>query len=136
MVAEVIVEIKNVLMVDDDDDIREVGGMSLEDVGNWSVSLAGSAEEALAHVSTHTPDLILLDVMMPDVDGPTTLLRLRELPALEQVPIIFMTARVQKDEVDSYLALGAAGVIVKPFDPMTLPNEILDILRKQSSKND
>ena len=129
-------DIKNVLMVDDDDDIREIGGMSLEDVGAWCVALAGSAEEALTQAQVKTPDLILLDVMMPEVDGPTAFVRLRELPGLRDVPVIFMTARVQKEEIESYLALGAVGVIVKPFDPMTLPKEIMDILRKQSSEND
>lgn len=120
--------IRRVLLVDDEPDIRTIGEMSLESVGGWEVRLASSGVEALAQVDAFAPDVILLDVMMPDLDGPGTLTALRERADVPHVPVIFMTARVQPKEVDAYLALGAAGVIHKPFDPMTLPDDVRRIL--------
>ena len=116
--------IRTVLMVDDEPDIRRVGQMSLELVGQLQVLLAGGGEEAVAMAAREQPDVILLDVMMPTLDGPATLDRLRALPATAGIPVIFMTAKVQRHEVEQYLARGAKGVIFKPFDPMTLPQEI------------
>jgi CheY-like chemotaxis protein len=79
-------------------------------------------------VSDEKPDLILLDVMMPELDGPSTLRALRDSPRGRDVPVIFMTAKAQPREVESYLALGARGVVVKPFDPMNLPDQVRAIL--------
>jgi len=123
-------KIEQVLLIDDDPSIRRIGEISLSRVGNWRVVLAESGLQALDAVSHEVPDVILLDVMMPNMDGPTTLRRLREKDFLAGTPIIFMTAKVQKHEVDSYCEMGAAGVISKPFDPMTLPAEIQRILEK------
>lgn len=120
--------IRKVMLVDDEADIRKVADLSLKGVGGWEVALAASGDEALAMASSERPDVILLDVMMPGMDGPATLERLRAAPGLEAVPVIFMTAKVQKNEVERYLDLGAVGVIAKPFDPMSLPDEIRGIL--------
>lgn len=118
------VDIHRVLLVDDDADIRTVGQLSLARVGGWETELAASGAAALLAVSNQRPDVVLLDVMMPGMDGPTTLARLRQLPGGESLPVLFMTAKVQKQEVERYLAVGAAGVIHKPFDPMALPAEV------------
>ena len=121
--------IEKVLLVDDDPRIRKIAQISLQGVGKWNVRAVSSGFEALEAAASERPDVILLDVMMPEMDGPTTLARLRENAELASIPVIFFTAKVQKQEVDSYLALGAAGIISKPFDPMKLPSEIVEILR-------
>jgi CheY-like chemotaxis protein len=121
------VDIKKVLLVDDDADIRQVAGMSLTHVGGWEVSLASSGAEAIDIATEFRPDVILLDVMMPEMDGPTTYLELRKLDGFSETPIIFITAKVQRHEVERYLGLGASGCIGKPFDPMTLSKVISDI---------
>jgi CheY-like chemotaxis protein len=120
--------IRKVLLVDDEDDIRTVGNLSLSRVGGWETVLASSGAEAVKKAAAERPDLILLDVMMPGMDGPTTFTQLRAQEATARTPIIFMTAKIQKQEVARYLELGAAGVIGKPFDPMTLPTEIKKLL--------
>ena len=116
--------IRKVLLVDDEPDIRKIGTLALERVGGLEVTQAGSGTEALELAPSVAPDVTLLDVMMPDLDGPATFAKLRELPALADTPIVFLTAKVQKNEVERYLALGAKGVIKKPFDPMTLADEV------------
>ncbi|HLL06816.1 MAG TPA: response regulator [Myxococcaceae bacterium] len=120
--------IRKVLLVDDEDDIRTVGNLSLSRVGGWQTVLASSGAEAVKKAAAERPDLILLDVMMPGMDGPTTFTQLRAQEATATTPIIFMTAKIQKQEVARYLELGALGVIGKPFDPMTLPSEIKKLL--------
>ncbi len=120
--------VRSVLLVDDEPDIRRIGQLALQRVAKWDVRLASSGPEAVQLAAAAVPDLILLDVMMPGVDGPTTLVKLRELEGLKTTPVIFMTAKVQRHEVDRYLALGAAGVIAKPFDPMTLATQIVELL--------
>jgi two-component system, OmpR family, response regulator len=126
--------VERVLLVDDDPRIRKIAQIALQGVANWHVSLAASGFEALEAAANERPDVILLDVMMPDMDGPTTLAKLRESDLTASIPVIFFTAKVQKHELDSYLALGAAGIISKPFDPMTLPQEITDILHRIQSQ--
>ena len=116
--------LRKVMLVDDEDDIRTIGNLSLSRVGGWQTVLASSGAEALEKAALEKPDLILLDVMMPGMDGPTTFGKLRAQEATARTPIIFMTAKIQKQEVARYLELGALGVIGKPFDPMTLPQEI------------
>lgn len=108
------------LYVDDEPDIREIAGLSLGLDPGLEVKLCSNGEEALGAVEAWRPDAILLDVMMPGLDGPATLQRLRALPAGSGLPVIFVTARAQSSEVRRFLALGAVGVISKPFDPMTL----------------
>ncbi len=121
-------EIEKVLMVDDDLSILMIAEISLSKVGKWGVKTVDSGNKALALISEFKPDVILLDVMMPGMDGPTTFQKLREMEEVAQTPVIFMTAKVQTAEVASYCELGAAGVISKPFDPLTLPGEIKQIL--------
>ena len=121
--------IKKVLLVDDDPDLRLVGELALAEVGGWSVVIADSGFAALELAVSEQPDLIVLDVMMPELDGLGTLAKLRESAASE-IPVIFMTARVQVHQIEEYVAAGAIGVISKPFDPMTLPDEIRAIAEK------
>lgn len=125
--------IQKVLLVDDDPRIRKIAQISLEGVGGWKVSLVASGFEALEVAVKEKPDVILLDVMMPEMDGPTTLAKIRENLEIASIPVIFFTAKVQKQELDSYLALGAAGIISKPFDPMKLPSEIREIVERNSA---
>ncbi|MES2898534.1 MAG: response regulator [Pseudomonadota bacterium] len=117
-------ELKNVLYVEDDQDIQMVAQMALEIVGGLSLRACSSGREAIDAAASYRPDLILLDVMMPDMDGPATLLELRKLPNTAATPVVFMTAKVQAAEVSHYRALGAVGVIAKPFDPMTLAEQV------------
>lgn len=118
-----------VLHVDDEDDIREIVEISLTLDPAFSLRSAASGAEALAVLDDgYRPDIILLDVMMPEMDGPGTLKRIRQRPEHEHTPVIFMTARAQASELDQYRALGALDVIVKPFDPIGLANEIRSIL--------
>lgn len=112
-----------ILYVDDEADIREVAVMALELDRELDVRACASGAEALAVAPGWAPDLILLDVMMPGMDGPTTLTALRERPETSGTPIVFITARTQAHEVERFLGLGAAGVIGKPFDPMTLARQ-------------
>jgi two-component system OmpR family response regulator len=116
-----------ILMVEDEADIQVVARLALEAVGGFMVDVCSSGQEAIDRAPAFGPDLILLDVMMPGMDGPTTLRALRETPATAAVPVVFMTAKVQPHEVAGFRALGALGIIAKPFDPMTLPTTILDI---------
>lgn len=115
---------RHLLFVDDDDDIRTIGEMSLTLGTGWQITLARSGNEALVAAAHDPPDLILLDVMMPDLDGPATLLRLKSDPSTAAIPIVFLTARIQPHQVDEYLQMGAIGVIAKPFDPLGLADEI------------
>jgi CheY-like chemotaxis protein len=116
-----------ILYVDDDEDIRTVALFTLEMVGGFDVAGCGSGQEALARAAEFAPQLLLLDVMMPDMDGPAVLSALRLQPATADTPAIFMTAKVQPAEVARYRALGAIDVIAKPFDPMALPTTIRTI---------
>ena len=116
--------LKRVLYVEDEADIRAVASIALETVGGFELLVCSSGEEALAKAISFSPDLLLLDIMMPGMDGPSTLRALWEIPELADVPAMFMTAKVQSDEIAEYKALGALEVIVKPFDPMTLADQI------------
>ena len=120
-------ELKHIMCVDDESDILEVARMCLEIVGGFRVTCSVGGAAALADATRDRPDLILLDVMMPDMNGSETLRLLRTIPQLQSIPVIFMTARVQRPEIASYLKLGAAGFIAKPFEPMVLPGQVRDI---------
>jgi CheY-like chemotaxis protein len=109
-----------ILHVDDEPDIREIVDLSLGLNPDFQVRSCGSGDEALAAAAEWSPELILLDVMMPRMDGPTTLSCLRKNPNTSEIPVLFMTARAQPREIEQFIALGAQGVISKPFDPMTL----------------
>jgi two-component system OmpR family response regulator len=109
-----------ILHVDDESDIREVVGIALGLDPSLALQAFASGAEALRAAAESAPDVILLDVMMPGMDGPTVLARLRDSPKTANIPVVFMTARVQEQEIAHFRSLGAAGVIAKPFDPMTL----------------
>lgn len=109
-----------VLLVDDDRNIRRIAQIALAEVGRFQVSLASSGQEALNLAQAEKPDLVLLDVMMPEMDGFATLIKLQKDASTAGIPVIFMTASVTPDEQSLYRTLGVRGVIVKPFDPMTL----------------
>lgn len=113
-------ELRRVLWVEDERDIHEIARLALELIGGLVVKTCSSGPEALADVVEFAPDLILLDVMMPGMDGPATLQALRQIPAVAQVPIAFMTAKTDPTEIDQLKRLGAFTVIAKPFDPMKL----------------
>lgn len=114
--------LSRILVVEDDPDIQMVAGMGLRAVGGFTVELASSGAEAIQIAPEFKPDLILLDVMMPEMDGISTFKALQDLPAVAAVPVVFLTAKVQTHEVSQYRQLGAVDVIAKPFDPMTLPS--------------
>jgi CheY-like chemotaxis protein len=118
------------MYVEDDPDIRAIAEIALQDVGGFTARLCESGAQALDAAPAFDPELVLLDVMMPGMDGPETLRALRELPGMAQVPVIFMTARLQQSEIEEYRCLGAVGVIPKPFDPMTLAEQISEILAR------
>jgi len=118
-----------VLHVDDEPDIREVVELSLGLDPELAVRSCASGRDALAAAADWPPDVILLDVMMPVMDGPATLARLRESPRTANIPVVFMTARAQTRELEHFRSLGAAGVIAKPFDPMALAGEVRGHLR-------
>lgn len=120
-------ELKRILYVEDEPDIQAVARLALEMVGGFTLETCSSGLEALGKAVGFAPQLILLDVMMPGMDGPATLAALRGLPELAAVPVIFMTAKVQPGEVAHYKKLGAVDVIPKPFDPMVLSDSIRKI---------
>jgi two-component system OmpR family response regulator len=119
--------LQRILLVEDDVDIQAVGRLALEAVGGFTVQVCSSGQEALNTASLFAPDLILLDVMMPGMDGVATFTALRQKDATRQIPVVFMTAKVQTHEVEQYKQLGALGVIAKPFDPMTLAQQIREL---------
>jgi CheY-like chemotaxis protein len=123
--------LERIMMVEDEPDIQTIARLALETVGGLIVEICSSGSQALAAVSVWKPDLILLDVMMPDMDGPTTFQKLKTLPETSSIPVIFMTAKVQPKEIESYKALGAIDVIAKPFDPMTLADSIKSIWTRE-----
>jgi len=117
-------KLTRILYVEDEPDIQTVARLALEALGGFTVEICNSGDEALQRAPGFQPQLILLDVMMPVMDGPGTLKMLRALPQFARTPVIFMTAKVQPGEVANYLGLGAVDVIPKPFDPMTLSKQV------------
>ena len=113
-----------ILYAEDEPDIAAVAKLALEMVGGRTVEICKSGEAALARVPVFAPDLVLLDMMIPGLDGPSTLQVLRNSPSTAAIPVAFMTAKVQPHEIDCYRNLGAVGVIAKPFDPMTLADQV------------
>jgi len=120
-------KLQRILYAEDEPDIQAVAKLALEMVGGFQVLICGNGIEALEKVQGFAPQLILLDVMMPGMDGPSTLERLRADPATAGIPVIFLTAKVQPAEVAQYQALGALNVIAKPFDPMALAGQVQQI---------
>lgn len=117
----------HICLVEDDPDIQEITKLALEMVDGMRVEVCSSGAEALEKTTIDPPQLILLDVMMPNMDGPTTLLKLREISNTAHIPVIFLTAKIQAHEVENYKKLGALDVISKPFDPLQLAKSVLSI---------
>ncbi len=117
-----------ILVIDDDDDVRAIAQMSLEAVGGFSVRTASCGEDGVVAASEEPPDAILLDVMMPGMDGPTTFRRLQAIETTRDVPVVLLTAKVMGTDGQQFADLGVAGVISKPFDAMQLPTELSRIL--------
>lgn len=120
-------ELQKILHVDDDPDIREIARIALETVGGFEVTQCDSGTQALTVAPRFAPDLILLDYMMPGMDGAETLKNLRTITMLQDVPVVFMTAKAQEDSRATLLECGATDVVIKPFDPMTLADTIRQI---------
>ncbi len=123
-------EPKRIAYVEDEPDIRELAELALKAVGGFEVDVYASGADALERLSASPPDIVLLDVMMPEMDGIELFKRLADLGATASVPVIFMTAKSRPDEIRRLKELGAVGVITKPYDPMTLADEIRAIVRE------
>lgn len=115
---------ERVMCVEDDPDIRLILDFSLGRMGGFGLCLCESGARALEQVAAFRPQLVLLDVMMPEMSGPETLAKLREMPQMQGVPIVFLTAKAMQGEVEALLEYGATGIIVKPFDPVALPQNV------------
>ncbi|QSP96431.1 response regulator [Marinobacter salinisoli] len=116
--------LQRIMLVEDEEDIRAVAELALEAVGGFTLKSCASGQAALDNLDAFAPQLLLLDVMMPGMDGPSTLRAIRQNPQFAGIPAIFITAKVQPEEIQGYLAQGAAAVIPKPFDPMQLPGKV------------
>jgi CheY-like chemotaxis protein len=123
-------ELNRILYVEDEPDIQAVARIALESVGGFTVEICSSGREALVRIDVFKPDLLLLDVMMPDMDGVSTLRAIRNLSGYAKIPAMFMTAKVQPQEVEQLRKQGAIDVIPKPFDPMTLSENIRSLWNK------
>ncbi len=119
---------KRVLIVDDEDDIREVASLSLEATSDWVILTASSGREGLVTAAAERPDAILMDVMMPGMDGPTTFKQLQLNPLTARIPVVLLTAKVQGVDQRRFAGLGVAAVLFKPFDPLTLAAQISEAL--------
>jgi CheY-like chemotaxis protein len=122
------VQPKRVLIVDDEEHIREIAAASLELTCGWEIMSAECGRDAVLCATDALPDAILLDVMMPDMDGPTTFGILRSQQLTQNIPVILLTAKVQTADRQRYMSLGVAGVIAKPFDPLRLGEQVADLL--------
>jgi CheY-like chemotaxis protein len=119
---------KTILIIDDDDDIREIAQLALELGASWKVLTASSGADGVAAAASSRPDAILLDVMMPGVDGPATLELLRRNDVTRSIPVVFLTAKSRPAERERLMALGVRGVLAKPFDPMFLSEQVAALL--------
>ncbi len=119
---------RRILIIDDEDDIRQVAGLSLETVAGWDVLLANSGRQGIERASIEQPDAILLDVMMPEMDGPTTFLKLQANQKTAHIPVLLLTAKVQGPDQRRFAGLGVSAILFKPFDPLTLAEQISTVL--------
>jgi len=119
---------RKIMIIDDEDDIREVAALSLESVAGWEVIRASSGAQGIARAAEQHPDAILLDVMMPGMDGPTTFQELRKNPATARIPVLLLTAKVQGNDQRRFADLGVEAVLFKPFDPLKLSTQIANAL--------
>ncbi len=119
---------RRILIIDDEDDIREVAALSLEAVAGWNVSTASSGSQGIEEATRLQPDAILMDVMMPGMDGPTTFRAMQQVDAIAHIPVVLLTAKVQGVDQRRFADLGVAGVLFKPFDPLLLSQQIASAL--------
>ena len=119
---------RKILIIDDEDDIREVAALSLEATAGWQILTASSGAEGMAIAALEKPDAILMDVMMPEVDGPTTFGKMQQNPTIADIPVLLLTAKVQGVDQRRFANLGVTAVLFKPFDPLTLAQQISDAL--------
>ena len=120
--------VRRVLIVDDEDDIREVAALSLEATAGWTILTASCGRDGIEAAIREKPDAILMDVMMPEMDGPTTFKQMQLIPALAGIPVVLLTAKVQGVDQRRFAGLGVAAVLFKPFDPLTLAAQISEVL--------
>ncbi len=123
-------QLKRIMYVEDDPDLRKIVTVSLAEKGGFTVQVCDSGEQALKQVGEFQPDLIIMDVMMEDMDGPVTLGELRKLPETASIPVLFMTSRLLPWDVENYKRIGAAGVIKKPFHPLKLAEQVKELWGK------
>jgi len=121
-----------ILYVEDDPDIQEITRLALEELGGFKVKICSLSREALEIAPSFQPDIILLDIMMPDMDGISTFKEIKKIESLIHIPVVFLTAKVQSEEVREYEKLGINGVIYKPFDPMTIADTVKKIWQENS----
>jgi CheY-like chemotaxis protein len=119
---------RRILIIDDEDDIREVAALSLEATAGWNIFTASSGAAGIEIAAAEQPDAILMDVMMPGVDGPTTFGHMQKNSAISHIPVLLLTAKVQGVDQRRFAGLGLAGILFKPFDPLTLAQQISDVL--------
>ena len=119
---------RRILIIDDEDDIREVAALSLEATAGWQVFTANSGAEGIKVAIAEHPDAILMDVMMPGVDGPTTFREIQQIPSIANIPVLLLTAKVQGVDKRRFADLGVAAILFKPFDPLTLAEQISEAL--------
>jgi len=119
---------RRILIIDDEDDIRQVAALSLETVAGWDIIVASTGAQGIQRALENLPDAILLDVMMPGMDGPTTFRELQKNPVTAKIPVILLTAKVQSADQRRFADLGVRAVLTKPFDPLTLSSQIERIL--------
>lgn len=119
---------RRILIIDDEDDIRQVAALSLETVAGWDVVLANSGHQGIERAASEQPDAILLDVMMPEMDGPTTFLKLKANRKTAHIPVLLLTAKVQGPDQRRFAGLGVSAILLKPFDPLTLAEQISTVL--------
>jgi CheY-like chemotaxis protein len=119
---------RRILLIDDEDDIREVASLTLEATAGWEVLTASSGALGIRTAMAEHPEAIVMDVMMPEMDGPTTYREMQKHPEIANIPVILLTAKVQGVDQRRFADLGVAAVLFKPFDPMTLAQQIADVL--------
>jgi len=119
---------QRILIIDDEDDIREVASLSLEATAGWKVLTANSGAQGIELAISHQPDAILMDVMMPGMDGPTTFRKMQQISSIAHIPVLLLTAKVQGIDKRRFADLGVAAILFKPFDPLTLAEQIAEAL--------
>jgi two-component system, OmpR family, response regulator len=128
--------LEKILYVEDDPNIQELVSISLEDIGGYKLRTCYTGKEALEEIDKFKPDLLLLDVMLPDMDGPTILKEIRKNSKYDEIPVIFISAHAQREDLIKYVELGAIGVIDKPFDPITISEAINSLYTaRENSEN-